>query len=201
MSIRTYFENISNAIKEKNPIITTVTPAEMPNAILSIPSGGGEIDLTKISFVGLYCTARRGGGYGYCQISELQLFNDNNAFSFPSDRVAFEGGGYATGQGEFAYNIFDGNVNTKGILNMYPQNVHPFGWFMYMPNNTVDATVFNKWKWYTANDSADRDPVSFGLVLGSGKMDENLICKCFDFQTNYNVPMDRKSIAYSGVIE
>lgn len=41
MSIRTYFENIARAIKTKNPNVTTVTPADMPDAILSIPSGGG----------------------------------------------------------------------------------------------------------------------------------------------------------------
>lgn len=201
MSIRTYFENIAEAIKTKNPNITTVTPGNMPNAILNIPSGGGNIDLTKISFVGLYCTARRGGGAGYCQISELQLYNDNETFSFPSDRMAFEGGGFATGSGEFAHNIFDGSTNTKGILNMYPQNAHPFGWFVYLPNGVIDTTIFNKWRWYTANDSTDRDPVSFGLVLGSGNILEDLKIKCFDFQTNYNVTTNRKALAYSGVIE
>ena len=40
MSIRTYFENIALAIKEKNPNVVTVTPAQMPDAILNIPSGG-----------------------------------------------------------------------------------------------------------------------------------------------------------------
>lgn len=40
MSIRTYFENIASAIKTKNPNVTTVTPANMPDAILNIPSGG-----------------------------------------------------------------------------------------------------------------------------------------------------------------
>lgn len=43
MSIRTYFENIATAIKTKNPNVTTVTPANMPDAILNIPSGGGNL--------------------------------------------------------------------------------------------------------------------------------------------------------------
>ena len=45
MSIRTYFENIANAIKTKNPAVTSVTPAQMPDEILAIPSGGGDVVL------------------------------------------------------------------------------------------------------------------------------------------------------------
>lgn len=39
MSIKSLFENIADAIKDKNPNVTNVTPDEMPNAIRSIPSG------------------------------------------------------------------------------------------------------------------------------------------------------------------
>lgn len=45
MSIRTYFENIAMAIKEKNTDVVTVTPSEMPAAIRAIPSGGGDVVL------------------------------------------------------------------------------------------------------------------------------------------------------------
>lgn len=48
MSIRTYFENIAAAIKEKNTDITTVTPSEMPAAIRSIPSGGEEMTVDTL---------------------------------------------------------------------------------------------------------------------------------------------------------
>lgn len=49
MSIRTYFENIATAIKEKNPNVATVTPAQMPDAILAIPSGGQGIQTISAS--------------------------------------------------------------------------------------------------------------------------------------------------------
>ncbi len=42
MSIRTLFENISEAIKEKNTSVTNVTPSQMPDAIRDIISGGLE---------------------------------------------------------------------------------------------------------------------------------------------------------------
>ena len=38
---RTYFEEIANAIREKNGLFNTYTPAEMANAILEIETGGG----------------------------------------------------------------------------------------------------------------------------------------------------------------
>lgn len=40
MSIRTYFEEIAAAIKEKNTDVTTITPAQMPDAILNIGGSG-----------------------------------------------------------------------------------------------------------------------------------------------------------------
>lgn len=40
-TIKDYFQNIATAIKQKNSEIVTVTPAQMPQAILDIPSGGG----------------------------------------------------------------------------------------------------------------------------------------------------------------
>ena len=200
MSIRTYFEHIADAIRTKDTSIINVTPGEMPDAILNIPSGS-TLDLTKINLVGLYCTKRRGGNYGYCQVSDLRLsdINDND-YIFPSDRIASEWGGYATGQNEFAFNMFDNNLNTKAILQMYPSNAHPFGWFVYLPNNTIDCTIYNKWSWYTANDSDDRDPVSFGLILGSGDITDKLDIACVDFQNDYTVTTSRKTLAYSGII-
>lgn len=39
MSIRTYFENIADAIKTKGGTSTALTPAEMPRAILDLPTG------------------------------------------------------------------------------------------------------------------------------------------------------------------
>jgi len=51
MSIRTYFENIAAAIKDKNPDVVTVTPSQMPDEILNIPSGGGGIEfLTPLHY-------------------------------------------------------------------------------------------------------------------------------------------------------
>lgn len=43
MSIRTYFENIADAIRTKVGNQNVLTPAQMPQAILNIPSGGNAV--------------------------------------------------------------------------------------------------------------------------------------------------------------
>jgi len=59
MSIRSYFENIAEAIKEKNPDVITVAPSEMPDAILNIQTGTiGEIPEI------LYCGQFNGSSAG-----------------------------------------------------------------------------------------------------------------------------------------
>jgi len=41
MTIESYFEDIADAIRERGGTSATLTPAEMPQAILDIPGGGG----------------------------------------------------------------------------------------------------------------------------------------------------------------
>lgn len=41
MAIETYFEDIADAIRERGGTSATLTPAQMPQAILDIPGGGG----------------------------------------------------------------------------------------------------------------------------------------------------------------
>lgn len=41
MSIKTLFQNIADAIKTKDASIASLTPSQMPDAIINLPSGGG----------------------------------------------------------------------------------------------------------------------------------------------------------------
>lgn len=51
MAIETYFEDIADAIRERGGTSATLTPAQMPQAILDIPGGGGARPEIKISYV------------------------------------------------------------------------------------------------------------------------------------------------------
>lgn len=47
-----YFEDIADAIREKDGTQNTYTPAQMPTAIENIPSGGGGLDWSAIGYSG-----------------------------------------------------------------------------------------------------------------------------------------------------
>lgn len=51
MSIRTYFENIADAIRQKAGTQDTYTPEEMPDAIANLPSGGGSQEIPFFSYL------------------------------------------------------------------------------------------------------------------------------------------------------
>jgi hypothetical protein len=46
MAIKTYFQNIADAIRAKGGTVATLTPSEMPQAIADLPTGGGLEPLT-----------------------------------------------------------------------------------------------------------------------------------------------------------
>lgn len=51
MSIRTYFGNIADAIRQKTGTQDTYTPEEMPDAIINIPSGGHSQEIPFFSYL------------------------------------------------------------------------------------------------------------------------------------------------------
>ena len=76
MSIKTLFQNIADAIKEKNTGVLTVTPSQMPQAIRDIPSGGG-LSENIIKYIENYLTygiEYTGSIYGNASmINDLEL--------------------------------------------------------------------------------------------------------------------------------
>lgn len=59
MSIRPYFENIADAIREKNTDITTVSPEQMPDAIRAISGEGGLDTMTRAAWDALSTEEKR----------------------------------------------------------------------------------------------------------------------------------------------
>ena len=76
MSIKSLFQDIADAIKEKNSGVVTITPAQMPQAILNIPSSGG-LSENIIKYIENYLTygiEYTGYIYGNTQmINDLEL--------------------------------------------------------------------------------------------------------------------------------
>ena len=194
MAINTYFKNIADAIREKTGGSALITPGQMPGEIRNIPTGG-VIDDHNITFVGFYGTSRRSNTQDiYAQISRLRLFNDNNELTFNMNGYGTLNG--PTTVGEPAQNVF--NTTNKSVI-VLKDITKPFMWFAFS-ENPIDITRYNKWRWYTANDGDFRDPVSFGLLLGSGDILTDMAFKLYDYGENRTITTNRNALAYEGLI-
>ena len=54
MTIEDYFSDIADAIRERGSTSAGLTPAQMPQAILDIPGGGGGLESFQITVTGGY---------------------------------------------------------------------------------------------------------------------------------------------------
>lgn len=70
MAIKTYFQNIADAIRTKGGTSVLLTPAEMPQAIADLPSGGGIEVESPLAFDVL--------NYTYINGANLYAYNQNN---------------------------------------------------------------------------------------------------------------------------
>ena len=198
MSIRTLFENIAVAIKEKNPSITTVTPSQMPDAILNIPSGGGGgLDLSKIDFVGFHCIKNRGNNTSYMQLSRIIFYDDNdNILQYPT-LSSYNAMGGRVNTSQLPDKLFIADNSTAIIYMSDFRNVILYG----VLSEYVDLTTYKNVGFYTGFDSAsysNRDPVSFGFVLGDT---ETMTFREFNIQTDYSTPVGNYVRVNIGTLE
>lgn len=137
MAISDYFENIADAIRERAETSGTLTPAQMPNAILSIPDGGGgatygttDPDPSSGSDGDLYAKYTAGWGQVPFQINIEQCKRDDSVLNYGGaleiDLVFTNGNNdiLMSQQANFSYtssippisgglaNLFDGLTNT-----------------------------------------------------------------------------------------
>lgn len=92
MSIRTYFENIADAIREKNDNVATVTPSQMPQAIRDISTGFNRLTSNDIENI----TPFTGGNstYTISKINDLLGISINPAKS-ELDLISIMDGGWS----------------------------------------------------------------------------------------------------------
>lgn len=196
MSIKTLFQNIADAIKEKNPSVTTVTPSEMPEAIRGI-SGGDGLDMSKINFVGFHCTKNRGNNTSYMQLSRIIFYDDNdNILQYPS-LSSYNCMGGRVNLSQLADKLFIPDSTTAIIYMTDYREVILYG----VLSDYVDLTVYKNVGFYTGFDSASysaRDPVSFGFVVGDTS---TMTFREFNIQTDYNTPVGNYVRVNIGTLE
>lgn len=110
MSIRTYFENIADAIREKGGTSDALTPEEMPQAILDLPSGGGtitELQGIRTNYVqGAYIDSR----FVYTPQDTIKIYIKNLASpaSYGNWPVIMTRASGASNSPVLAYNLWNG---------------------------------------------------------------------------------------------
>ena len=65
---------------------------------------------------------------------------------------------------EYPSRIIDGNTGTKYCSGNWSSNPVPCILTIDLGvNSVIDIATYSKWRWYTANDASERDPISFIL--------------------------------------
>lgn len=96
-----------------------------------------------------------------------------------------------TSEAESPKKLIDGSVETKFCSVHFSPGAQIN---IDLKSNILDRKEYTSWQWFTANDSPERDPVSFEL-FGSVDGTEFLL---LDSATNAQITTTRNTLAYSG---
>lgn len=142
-TIKEYFQNIATAIKQKNSEIVTVTPAQMPQAILDIPSGGGIsfVEPTYENFTGGYVSNDK-----YILTSSPNYINDMYTLE-DGHKYIVTLGNYNDGQ----FSMLHTTVPTYG--SQYNRNGNAFRSYYGVNNSAYKVTGTSTWKYITITKS------------------------------------------------
>lgn len=142
-------------------------------------------------YIKMSITANRDSEYNQCQLSGIR-FEDSqgNYFSF-ADATATCNQSTTVSQGPA--NVIDNNVNTKLNMTDNSPSVSSPDDIIVSILKGIDLSVYNTWSWWTADDTNQRDPISWKLYVSNDQSTWELL----DEQTNYAVTTTRKVVAYS----
>lgn len=129
-------------------------------------------------YVRYHITKRRGGVPGMVQLSEFQFFNGASIFPLYVDQVTNPGGSNLPTADEGAMKLIDNNFDSKWLDTTNSPVVFDFG----------SQTAFAKYSFVTANDSDDRDPISWTL---EGSNDNATWALIENVNFDYPTPLDR----------
>lgn len=132
--------------------------------------------------------------FGGMQFSELHLMHNDAPLQWPiNTTITANKPPYASG--ESVDKLIDGLTSTKYYTSAVPTNDDPIIITIDL-GETVSSDYYNKWNWYTANDSANRDPVSFELQISGYGLNYVTV----DTVENADITNSRQSLAYTGNI-
>ncbi len=180
---------------QSSPAFSNSSLPEWPSAASGpIRPESGEI---KARYVRMHISAKRSGSENLMQLSEIKLTTTNGTvFAWPSGTsvsATMNGKPVATSSSETPAKLIDGNASTK----MCAQNGKNLPGVITIdlgPGNSVNLVTYSRWQWYTANDVANRDPVSFSFLASN----DGVQWVELNAATNATITTSRRTLAYTG---
>lgn len=131
-----------------------------------------EVSVDGYRYVKWEITEKRGTG-GHCidraciQVSQFILMRENYQIHWPEGSVALNPGGNSPDTEE-PDKMLDGSTGTKWVDTLFSQNLNTQAGMsaLVIDMGQEGRTIFDGYKWATANDEPERDPISW-KVYGS----------------------------------
>lgn len=133
------------------------------------------------------------------QLAEVEFIDkSNNLFTWGNNTVVtatIEAASTSTGRPPKTPDmLIDGSTETKFCSAKYVPGFHIL---FDLSDKPVDVYKYNRWRYYTANDSPVRDPITFTLYGSNNNVDFEVL----DSVTNATVTDERFAVAYTGQIK
>ena len=136
----------------------------------------------------LLITRNRGNG-GTTQLSEVKIKDSGgNYYDFTGTTVTCNAS-YA----EAPQNLVDGSTATKACIFKQPSESDPII-LTFTLSSAIDIDTYSIYEWYTANDYADRDPISWKWQASA----DGTSWITIDQVSDATITTDRNSLAYEG---
>ena len=144
----------------------------------------------KLRYIRLIVNALRNNTTVF-QVSEIKILSKTGSvMAWPAATVVTSSI-KETSEGESPAKLIDGNVETKFCSTQFSAGAKID---IDLGDNVLDLDQYTAWQWFTANDSPERDPVSFEL---QGSVD-GLDFLTLDSVTNASITTTRNILAYTG---
>lgn len=188
------FEVVGGTEEPSNPKENTIwVNTDTPITKYYFSNSDAKID--GIRYIKLQMDAINSGSV--VQLSDIRFIDeDGNFFTYPGATTATSS--ITPSSGEEAIKLTDNNTSTKFCSTSWVSGSYVV--IDLGENNTIDIVKYNRWQWYTANDTANssgRNLKSFSLWGSSDNNDYKLL----DSVVNYSgAPAQNQVLAYTGTI-
>lgn len=146
----------------------------------------------KFRYLRIVVNALRGNTTVF-QVSEIKILSKTGeSMPWPTETLVTSTMAESS-EAESPKKLIDGSIETKFCSTHFSPGAKIN---IDLKSNVLDRKEYTSWQWFTANDSPERDPVSFELLVSS----DGINFTTLDSASNVTITETRSMLAYSGSI-